>query len=59
MPRRPAGHLVPPSDAETYKMLEELARVWSPVKPLPIASVIRECVRQTFVRESKLHREKK
>ena len=52
MPRT-ATHLIPPADAETHDRLRELATLWSPVRPLPIAAVVRECVRREYERMTK------
>lgn len=49
---RTIAHLIPPADAETHARIRELAALWSPVRPLPLAAVIRECVRRIHETET-------
>lgn len=50
---RTISHLRGIGDEATQTKLRELAVLWSPVKPLPIATVVRECVRRVHLEETK------
>lgn len=39
--------------AETVKQAEELAAIWSPVKPLSLADAMSECVRRVYESQTK------
>jgi hypothetical protein len=41
------------ADDDTRRKLTELARLWSPVKPLSISIAVRECVRRVHENETK------
>lgn len=38
---------------ETQAKIDELGRIWGPVKPLTLADVVRECVERIYKQEAK------
>ena len=58
MPRT-ISHLRGLDDKATQDKLRELATLWSPVHPLPIAQVVRECVRRVHETETSKTKEKR
>ncbi|MGO9640662.1 MAG: hypothetical protein ACLP1Y_05070 [Candidatus Acidiferrales bacterium] len=51
MPRT-ISHIRGLDDAKTRDMLGYLADRWSPVHPMPISAVVRECVRRVYETET-------
>ncbi len=58
MPRT-LSHLRGLDDEATQRQLRELAALWSPVRPLPISAVVRECVRRVYDAEVSETKEKR
>jgi hypothetical protein len=46
-------------DLDTRTKLTELATRWSPVKPLTLTDVVRECVRRVHLSETSKTKEKR
>ena len=38
---------------ETFEQAQELARLWSPVKPLSLADTVAECIKRAYEQEAK------
>jgi hypothetical protein len=58
MPRT-ISHLRGLDDEATQTKLRELATLWSSVRPLPIAVVVRECVRRVHETETSKKKERR